>query len=77
MHQQQAYNLYCQQLCKFYWQMVYCQIYQLAVSPCDYKKALPKEQNRLTRLDYPDGNFISYQYDLNGNRTQLHTRLLL
>ena len=22
MHQQQAYNLYCQQLCKFYWQMV-------------------------------------------------------
>jgi len=76
MHQQQAYNLYCQQLCKFYWQMVYCQIYQIAVSavsPCDYKKALPKEQNRLTRLDYPDGNFISYEYDLNGNRTLLTT----
>ena len=29
------------------------------------------QRDRLTRIDYPTGNFIAYGYDLNGNRTQV------
>ncbi|HHL32720.1 MAG TPA: hypothetical protein ENJ41_09040 [Oceanospirillales bacterium] len=31
------------------------------------------QQNRLTKIDYPTGNFIAYKYDKNGNRIQLQT----
>ena len=29
--------------------------------------------DKLIRLDYPTGQYIEYQYDLNGNRTQVKT----